>query len=87
VKSLYEPPPVVGSKDDMLIGLKMALMRQGILQYEAARTLRITDTRLSRIICGRLEATDEEKQQLSKMLQTPVEELFADAPPNARSAR
>lgn len=63
----------------MLLALKMALMRRGVRQYDAARVLGITDTRMSRIICGRLEPTDDEKKRLAQLLQTPVEELFADA--------
>ena len=61
----------------MLLALKMALMGRGVRQYDAARLLGITDTRMSRITCGRLEATDEEKKRLAQLLQTPVEELFA----------
>jgi plasmid maintenance system antidote protein VapI len=71
----------------VLLALKMALMRRGGRQYDAARLLGITDTRMSRIICGRLEATDEEKKRLAQLLQTPVEELFADAKPDAGGAR
>ena len=71
----------------MLLALKMALMRRGLRQYDAARLLGITDTRMSRIICGRLEATEEEKKRLAHLLQTPVQELFPDAAPNAGGSR
>ncbi len=71
----------------MLLALKMALMRRGVHQYDAARLLGITDTRMSRIICGRLEATDDEKKRLSQLLQTPIEELFADAASDAGGSR
>jgi plasmid maintenance system antidote protein VapI len=71
----------------VLLALKMALMRRGVRQYDAARLLGITDTRMSRIICGRLEATDEEKKRLAQLLQTPAEELFAAPEPNAGGAR
>lgn len=71
----------------MLLALKTALMRRGIRQYDAARLLGITDTRMSRIICGRLEATDDEKKRLAQLLQTPIEELFADAALDGGGAR
>lgn len=71
----------------MLLALKMALMRRGVRQYDAARLLGITDTRMSRIICGRLAATDDEKKRLAQLLETPVEELFADVAPEAGGSR
>ncbi len=71
----------------MLIALKTALLRHGIRQYDAARFLGITDTRLSRIICGRLEATDDEKRRLAQLLQIPSEELFVDASPHSGVAK
>jgi plasmid maintenance system antidote protein VapI len=71
----------------VLLVLKMALMRRGVRQYDAARLLGITDTRMSRIICGRLKATEEEKKRLAQLLQMPAEELFADREPNPRGAR
>jgi transcriptional regulator with XRE-family HTH domain len=54
-------------------------MRRGVRQYDAARLLGITETRLSRIMCGRLEATEDEKRKLARLLQMPIGELFAHA--------
>ncbi|WP_437310753.1 helix-turn-helix domain-containing protein [Sorangium sp. So ce388] len=71
----------------MLLALKMALMHRGVRQYDAARLLGITETRLSRIMCGRLEATEDEKKRLAQLLQTRVEDLFADADPDAGGSR
>ncbi|WP_438029713.1 helix-turn-helix domain-containing protein [Sorangium sp. So ce233] len=71
----------------MLLALKMALMRRGVRQYDAARLLGITETRLSLIMCGRLEATEDEKKRLAQLLQTRVEDLFADADPDAGGSR
>jgi hypothetical protein len=39
----------------------------------------ISDTRLSRIIRQRLEASDDEKRRLSELLGLPVEHLFGTA--------
>lgn len=71
----------------MLLALKMALMRRGVRQYDAARLLGITETRLSRIMCGRLEATEDEKRKLARLLQTPTEELFDGTKPHAGGSR
>lgn len=60
----------------MRVNLKAALLRCRIRQYEAANKLGITDTRLSRIVCGRLEPTDEEKRKLASLVREPIEKLF-----------
>jgi transcriptional regulator with XRE-family HTH domain len=67
-----------GTGVKMLMNLKTAFVRANIRQYEAARRLAITDTRLSRVVCGRVEATTKEKEALSKMLNVSVAHLFED---------
>ena len=68
----------------MLTRLKLALLRCNDPQYAVAATLRTSETRLSRIICGRLAATDDEKSRIAAFLGRSVEELFApdDETPN-----
>ena len=67
------------------ITLKVALLRHGTPQYELARQLRITETRMSRIACGRLAPTPEEAAKLSEILGVPVDELFPELSPPGQS--
>jgi transcriptional regulator with XRE-family HTH domain len=68
----------------MLHQIRAALTERRIAQYQAAQQIGMSDTRLSRIICERLEATDEEKRSLSRLLGLPVEDLFAGAKSGGR---
>jgi len=65
----------------MLHNVKAALSERRITQYEAAHRIGVSDTRLSRIVRGRIEATTEEKRKLSQLLGLPIEFLFSDPGP------
>ena len=56
--------------------LKLALVKDGRRQYEIARQARMTETRLSRLACGRAEPTEQEKLRLAEALGLDVPELF-----------
>ncbi len=60
----------------MLRKLKAALQEKRLHQYELARQIGITDTRLSRIIVERVTATDDEKNAIARALRMPALELF-----------
>ena len=59
----------------MNVRLKAAILAAGLKQYELAHLVG-TETRLSRIIQGRLTATPDEQLKLAKVLRRPVQELF-----------
>ena len=65
----------------MLHNIKAALAEHRITQYEAAQRLGISDTRLSRIVRGRIEATTEEKRKLAQLLELPIQFLFSGPAP------
>lgn len=67
----------------MLHNVKAALAERRITQYEAAQRLGVSDTRLSRIVRGRIEATTEEKRKLSQLLELPIDFLFSGLAPVA----
>ncbi len=58
--------------------LKEAVFKQGRHQYEVARDAGLSETRLSRLVQGRSEATSEERTRLAKVLKAPEEVLFGD---------
>jgi transcriptional regulator with XRE-family HTH domain len=67
----------------MNLSLKLALIKARLPQYEAARRLQMTETRLSRIVCGRLAPTPGERAGLAHLLGVSEPELFpggADQP-------
>jgi transcriptional regulator with XRE-family HTH domain len=45
-------------------------------QYELAQKIGVADTRISRILCGRAEATVEEQKRISRVLDISSELLF-----------
>ena len=59
--------------------LKMALLRRGQPQYELASRLGIGETRLSRIVRGRVQATAEERLQIADALGVAEKDLFPNA--------
>lgn len=70
----------------MIIGLKMAILRSGRSQWEIARDIGISETRLSRILRGRVEVRDEEREALARILGATMGELFDElVPAKARS--
>ena len=65
----------------MLTKVKAALQEKRLHQYELARQVGITETRLSRIVRGRIEATIEEKRKLAQLLELPMDVLFSGLAP------
>ncbi len=59
-----------------LFNLKLALLEVGLTQYEAARRLEMSETRLSRIMCGRIKATPEERRELARLVGKKSAALF-----------
>ena len=62
--------------------LKLALLRDRRPQYVVAREAAISETRLSRIVTGRIEPTEAEKSCLARVLTRDVGDLFST--PHAR---
>lgn len=58
--------------------LKVALHKEGLTQHAAARAIGVTETRLSRIVTGRISPTPEEKKALARLLKMPAQLLFQD---------
>jgi transcriptional regulator with XRE-family HTH domain len=56
--------------------LKMAILESGFLAYEIAHQAGISETRMSRIVCGRRKASPEEQQRIAKALKRPINGLF-----------
>lgn len=63
----------------MMVSLKLALLRRGEPQYELASRLGIGETRLSRIVRGRVKATPEERTSIANALGLPEADLFSNA--------
>jgi ribosome-binding protein aMBF1 (putative translation factor) len=59
--------------------LKLALLEHGESQYAVARRLGVSETRLSRIVQGRLAPTPEERARLAEMLELDQDEVFQTA--------
>lgn len=68
-----EPLPPLGGGPTQL---KIAIAQRGYSQNLIARRLRMLPSRLSRIVKGRCEATDDEQDQLSELLRVPRGKLF-----------
>ncbi len=62
----------------MLISMKMALLKRQMTQVELARQLEVSETRVSRIIQGRLVAEPEEMREIARILGAPGRELFPE---------
>ena len=59
-----------------MVALRIALIEARIHQYELARRSGISETKLSRILCGRREPTAEERRVLASVLGKPESALF-----------
>lgn len=68
----------------MRIRLKAAILALGRPQYELAKYFDGGETRLSRIVRGRAEPTDEDMRRLSELLGVPLAELFPEVERVAR---
>ena len=62
----------------MLLKLKMTIIRSGRRQYEVARAAGMPETRLSRIILGRIRPTSEERRRIAESLGVRDGEIFDD---------
>jgi len=56
--------------------LKLALLTDLRPQYQIAEELGWSESRLSRVITGRVDLTEEEKEQLAKVLGRTAPDLF-----------
>lgn len=54
----------------------MAIFRSGKTQWDIAERADMHETRLSKIVRGRLQPSDDEKKALAKALKLTVVELF-----------
>lgn len=64
----------------MRMKLKLAIVATGKSQRQvAAETHRITENRLSEIVCGWIEPRADEKDALARVLGQPVELLFEES--------
>ncbi len=68
----------------MNMALKFAIVNSRKRQIEIAKRARIHETRLSKIINGYLDANEDEKKALARVLRTSVDELFPVAAAGAQ---
>lgn len=61
---------------EMNFKLKFAIIKSGKNQIQIAREAEIQESRLSKIVNGYLEATDDEMEKIAKALNMPKEKLF-----------
>lgn len=59
--------------------LKLAIFQSGRTQTEIAKQTGIDETRLSRIVRGHVEASEDEQKLIAKALKQPASSLFAQA--------
>jgi transcriptional regulator with XRE-family HTH domain len=58
------------------VALRVAIVQSGRKQADIARSSRITETRFSHIVRGRLEPSAKERERIAKALQRSSDELF-----------
>ena len=56
--------------------LKFAIIRSGKNQIEIAREAEIQESKLSKIVNGYVQPTEEEMSRIAKVLEIPKRELF-----------
>ena len=56
--------------------LRMRILERGERQYVLASRALMSETRLSRILTGRIEPTAEERARMAMLLEAPESELF-----------
>jgi transcriptional regulator with XRE-family HTH domain len=64
--------------------LRRAIFDSGLKQIDIAKRIDMHDTRLSKIVHGYIDANDDEKKALARVLRRPIDELFPE--PAARTA-
>ena len=71
----------------MRMRLKLAIVAARKTQRQiAAETQRLTENRLSEIVCGWREPRDDEKAAIARVLDQPIELLFEESPVKADAA-
>jgi len=60
----------------MVVALKLAVLRSGVRQYVLASNLGVSESRLSRIIGGRVVPTEHERMRLAALLGRDESSLF-----------
>ena len=60
----------------MLLKLKIELLRRGVSQRELARIMGTTPSRISRIIRGRVRLSRQDRRLIAEVLGSPANELF-----------
>lgn len=73
----------MGNAPTFNAALKLAILTSGQTQTDIARKTDIHESRLSRIIRGHMEASDDEKKRIARALRAPAEELFPAAEASA----
>ncbi len=58
--------------------LKITLLRTGLPQYALAQSLGWSESRLSRIVSGRIQPTAQERDSIAEQLGVPRDQLFPD---------
>lgn len=61
------------------LALKIAILERDITQREVARISGIPEVRLSNFVCGRQEATGDERKVLARVLHKSESALFVEA--------
>lgn len=72
--------PTIAAPTSPRLEVKLALLRRNMPQYEAARRLGMSETRFSRILCGRADPTAEEAEGIARLVGERVEALFGRQP-------
>lgn len=62
----------------MNINLKLALIQSGQTQFEIAHQVGISETRLSRLVRGRLPPSEEEAKRIARILRVSPTQLFPE---------
>ena len=65
----------------MNLNLKVAILASGEAQWEIARRAAIAETKLSKVIRGRVELSEDERRRLSDVLGIPAADLFGSPQP------
>ena len=71
----------------MRMRLKLAIVAAGKSQRQvAAEPQRVTENRLSEIVCGWIDPRDDEKAAIARVLDQPIELLFEEPPVKTNTA-
>jgi transcriptional regulator with XRE-family HTH domain len=71
----------------MINPLKLALVRTGRCQYDIAREIGMSETRLSRLATGREVPSADEAEALARLLGRSVDDLFGEGHGERGAAR